>query len=772
MTKASVCVAGINHCAFRMTVLKHIVLGIALMLVVCSVWSGNLKGETKDQLNVSMPSLEPGLGLGDGWLNPYLMQTSLEGSFKMVTERVRFEPYEGELRGVVGTAIARRGNSLEQAVLLKHVLGLQGYQTRLVSGKLDRSNAVKLLRGMYPPQLPKFNYSESYDPFKLETAERLISIVSNHYWVEVNQGTRQWLPLDPSFPRAKIGEAYAKAERYFTQSQDDWMHIIAIRLKQKTRNNQTKTVLDIEMPVSKLGYMPLSISCMGAPLEAPKATPGKAGSATGLFGQSLDGGKSTEKKDAETKTESRILGTQYNWAVRIPGQGSREYTHSVQFQNADTLIAKEWLEISLTIPGHKVRRLERVLFNAVDDKPDHQPSMYRRYVVEVIPGVVRPELAEAMHAQFIKIPINDWKQSMERAHKNNDFSRVLATDEAISSRLLQMIITRFAEVSDEASDRAAYSNGVVVIRSLPRVIIASVELEKKVLNFSIDLRLDEVDAIPFPDAPSKVAHLFQMGRGMIESTAEGKVLQQMTGRAAVTTSSVMTEAQAQGVKLNVVDSSNLSRYMKQSKLPQAVYQTLKSTLDKGHEIIIPEKAVLITGEKRWGWWQVEKESGRNVGVMDNGLHAALVEYTASTNRISLNPKMGFMVGMIVGADSTLFTISGLMIKHGQITPTMIKEAKDYLKKVLCSSCPKAEAKIGGSISLGGDCMKVEVKEELSAAAKIDFCEEYVNGFKCAAGLLMQGLTGESVNKAEIKHEISYELGCAEGKKEMGISSGL
>lgn len=773
MKKTSVYVTRYFSRLAKIGVVISDVMVISLLPLSSSVWSGDLKVSATDKFPQMMSVTEPGFELGNKWLDPYLEKTSIDSLFTLVAEGVRFEPYEGVLRDALGTAIARRGNSLDQALLLKHILGLQGYQSRLVSGKLDKTNSLTLLRGMYPPKLPKFKYAESYDLFSLDKAEQLLSAVNKHYWVEVNQGANNWLPLDPSFPRAQIGESYAKAEQYYQQAQNDWKQIISIRLKQKTRDKKTKTAFEIEMPVADLGYVPLSLSCMGVPLEQDGKDSEQDGSSLGVFGKSLDGSKQSAKKDGmEARPESSVLGTQYNWALRIRGQGSREYAHSVQFQSKKTLITEEWLELTLTIPGHKPRNVKRVLFKSVSDKPEQQPRMYRRYVVEVIPGAVRPELAEVIHTQFIKMPVNVWKRAMERSQKNNDFTGVLATDETISSRLLHMIITRFAEASDEASDRAAYSNGVAVIRSLPRVLIAAVEMENQVLNFSMDLRLDEVEAVPFPGAPSKVAHLYQLGRGMIESTAEGKVLQQMTGRDVVTTASVMSQAQAQGIQLKVIDAASLSGYMKQSKPPQNVRQTLKDTLGKGHEIIIPEKAVYIAGKERWGWWQVDKRSGRNVGVLDNGLHAALVEYTASTNRISLNPKMGFMVGMIVGADSTLFTISALMIKHGQITPAMIKEAKDYLKKVLCSSCPKAEAKIGASISLGGDCMKVEVKEELSAAAKIDFCEEYVNGFKCAAGLLMQGLTGESVNKAEIKHEISYELGCAEGKKEMGISSGL
>ncbi|RLD23635.1 MAG: hypothetical protein DRI70_09105, partial [Bacteroidetes bacterium] len=407
-----------------------------------------------------------------------------------------------------------------------------------------------------------------------------------------------------------------------------------------------------------------------------------------------------------------------------------------------------------------------------DYTPEHQPSRYRHYVIELFPGIVRPELAKKIHSQFSLMPMNKWKQSIKQAQKKQNYRQIITIDEALASGVLHMILTRFAEASDEITDRAAYRNGVAVIRSLPRVLIASVAEVNKAYEFSMDLRLDEVDAIPFPGVPIKAVRLFQMGRGFLQSAAEGQILELFTEGDVVTTSSLMTQAQSEGISFKVVDASQLNSFLKKSALPKNVRNTLKGSITNGWEIIIPEKPVKIAGVDRWGWWQVEKSSGRYIGVMDNGLHAALVEVNLSSSKIGIQPKMGFAIGMIVGGNSTLFAISGLMIKHGQVTPAMIKEVKDYIKTIRCSSCPKIEAKIEGSYGVGGDCLKIELKEDLSAKASIDFCEQYVKGFKCAASLLMAGLTGQSIVKAEIKHEVSYEAGCAGDKEDMSISRDL
>lgn len=754
-----------NICAFVVRYFKVCLIAFLAALGTglfysSTAWPGSLKGPAAENPSqTSTSSSDPGFELGESWLNPYLELPSLDDLFKTIAEGVRFEPYEGILRGAMGTAISHRGNALDQALLLKRVLTLQGYQSRLVSGKLEKTNAMILLRGMYPPQLPEFNFSVQYDPFALEKSDRLLNTVRTHYWVEIHQDSDQWLPLDPSFPRAKIGEAYAEADHYYQQPLDEWKQTVALRFMQQTKDNKTKTVFDMEMSVEDLGYLPLSFSCMGIPLAEPEPASKDEGSALGLFGKSLDNKKDLEEKTSEPDPESEILGTQYSWALRMRGQGSRQASHSVLFSQPESFIAKEWLEITIKIPGQPDRILQRVLFAAEDDDPKHQPSLYRRYLFEVLPGSVSPELAEAMHAQFSEMPLENWQRSMMQAQASEDSGRILGTDETLATGLLQMIITRFAEASDEITDRVAYRNGVAVIRARPRIIIAAAELKNSKLQFSMDLRLDEVDAIPFPGIPANAAHLFQMGRGILESTAEGQVLQELTGVDFLTTSSLMSLAQSEGISLQVVDESGLGNLMKRSKFPLNVRRILTASVIGGREIIIPEKPVQIAGVDRWGWWQVEKATGRIIGVMDNGLHAGMAEYTMSTTKISLDPRMGFVVGMIVGADSTLFTISGLMIKHGQVTAALIKEAKDYIQSVLCSSCPKAEAKASASISVGGDCLKWEKQVSVGAQASIDFCDQYLNGFKCAAGLLMSGLTGEGGNTVEVKGETSYEAGC-------------
>lgn len=746
-----------------------LVLSALILLLPSPLWSKGLKGFASGEAQAQLtPSSEPGFSLGKQWLQRYVNAESIDALFKMVAEDIRFEPYNGILRGPEGTALSHKGNSLDQALLLKKVLAIKGYKTRLVEGALDQANARVLIRGMYPPQLPSYNYSHAYTPFRPEHSAPLMQTVSKHYWVELDQGSGRWLPLDPSFPRAKIGEAYAKVGRYYDQPLPEWHQTVIVRLFQKTMNNRTKKLFDIEKPVSELGYRPISLSCMGMPLESGSSRREKGtGSALGLFGESLGGGSKKQEKE-QPDTKRQIVGTRYQWSLNMRGEGQSQSAHSLSFSKKDGLISREWLEITFKIPGQPSREIDRILYAAIDNKPQHQPRMYRRYLLEVLPGSMRPELAEERARQFGALSFKKWEKSLEQAKQGSDQSTALAIDERLGSSLLQMLITRFSEASDEASDRAAYNNGVLVVRSHPRVLIASAEQTGEKLELSMDLRVDEVEAIPYPGAPARVSSLYQTGRGIMQSKMEGKILEKLTGQKAVTTAELMAQAQSQGIPLKVVGSSSLNAFIKASGIPSTVREHMKSSVSNGNQIIVPQRAVTVAGANRWGWWQLENATGRSVGVMDNGLHAAMAEYTFSTEKIGVNPDMGFAIGMIVGADSTLFTISGLMLKYGQANEAMIQEVENYLEKIMCISCPKAELSASAGVSASAGCLSVGKKAEATVAkASIDFCEKYVNGFKCAAGLLMSGLTGSGNGRIEAKVETSIEAGCSSAGQALG-----
>lgn len=85
-----------------------------------------------------------------------------ESLIEFVREEIRFEPYEGLLRGAQGTLMGRAGNALDQSLLLAVLLQESGVDARLAYGKLDDVQAMQLvqsLRGQATP-VPNSNFPD------------------------------------------------------------------------------------------------------------------------------------------------------------------------------------------------------------------------------------------------------------------------------------------------------------------------------------------------------------------------------------------------------------------------------------------------------------------------------------------------------------------------------------------------------------------------------------------------------------------------------------
>ena len=88
-----------------------------------------------------------------------------------VTERIAFQPYQGLLRGAVGTLMSRAGNALDQAVLLATLIKDAGFEARIAHGTLSDADARRLAgRTASAPPEPPFADADALDPLVADFA--------------------------------------------------------------------------------------------------------------------------------------------------------------------------------------------------------------------------------------------------------------------------------------------------------------------------------------------------------------------------------------------------------------------------------------------------------------------------------------------------------------------------------------------------------------------------------------------------------------------------
>lgn len=80
------------------------------------------------------------------WLADELTLAGPLAAFEWVRDHIRYEPYQGTLRGAEGTLAARAGNSVDQALLLDALLERQLVEAEFVFGRLDDGAVARLLQ--------------------------------------------------------------------------------------------------------------------------------------------------------------------------------------------------------------------------------------------------------------------------------------------------------------------------------------------------------------------------------------------------------------------------------------------------------------------------------------------------------------------------------------------------------------------------------------------------------------------------------------------------
>ncbi|HZK78139.1 MAG TPA: transglutaminase domain-containing protein [Gemmatimonadaceae bacterium] len=715
------------------------------------------------------------LGPGEESLAPYVGK-DLDEIFARISTGVRYEPYSGIQRGAIGTAIARSGNSADQSMLLAEVLRRGGYKVRYARGILADSNVTAAIRGMYPPGISVDSVGEEYAPYNPATDTDLRKIVADHMWVEVFQG-ETWLPLDPSFPRAKIGEAYAQGSERFDAPADALFQRVDASLKEETVNGRSRELAHFAGTVSDLGMKPISLVVRAIPQstggDVPQQAKGSPAAAMKGMGDALGG--ATAPPPPPKATPKKMVGVAYVRDLSVGAVSQKVQRTTVRDGDAGAAIRREWIEFNLTGPGAQPRRIERVLYQA--DEKSKAPSVERRYTISVLSGRIPRSFADEQ--TYLAKSLVNVETFESRAKRLADTSpddpsakgkaiELASVGDALGTVAGHLMALRFAAESDSLSRRIADGTAMALAWATPRIFIVGIEMTggaKGLMDakVSLDLRLDELRAYPWPGAPSAIVPLFQTARGIQESVIEGRLVALSTGRdPTANTAQIISVAEKQGVPLVVINTSTRSRLGEiVPGIPPTCVQMMDAALAKGREIIIPSRAIALGGEQQWGWWEVDPASGQVVGVMQNGEHQGMVEYSVNSEEMGLNDDTGKIFGMMMGSITTVGTLSGLLLKYGDVTPQVVAELESYVSKILCNSCIEsaaAKASVSGpgaSISAGNECYQAKRKFggggfNVGAEIKVGFCAAYGDGFKCSSGLIMRALKKQAMTSSDVK----------------------
>jgi len=704
----------------------------AILLCLAFSCSGKKQEEVQSEEAIHQESSsqgqERGEGSGGGPLESVSATGNWEEAFKLVRDAIRTEPSRFPLKTAEGVQWGRSGNSLEKALLLAQLLQDRGLKVQIAEGELDDQAAAKLLGSMFPAG-KTFSYKSGVPVSNPAEEPRLVSVVKRHFWVQKAEND-SWFDLDPSFPGAEPGHAFAQVTNTFDPSDEALKTKISIVLEYASADSgELQPVLSWDGKMEEAANQPLSLTIVAKFQKSAEESEEEAGGVGGVFG-GLGGESSKKKKTQAGETVS------YNAALTVKGEGVADG----QFSPEKGQIKKLVIRMKFESLDEVVSESERVLFEKTGT--DTEPPIFQRHAILIAPNKIPAEVWQGrLKTVSDKSVLADVKSRIEEIKKSLKSNKVDQTtleksadlEQKLGDELGFLLTMVFASTSDDQTEKEAAALSVSTYYQVPRVLICSFSGDQETSQAAFDLRQDRIEAVPLPGQALTMKRTYLYGRGVMESILEGKLIGRLTGKPALTTASLMPEAAQKKIPIrsySLLEKKNIS----QIGPPDSVSEKLLSALDSGRIVIVPDEGIEWQGKQRWGWWDIDPGTMETVGVMDTGLHQAVLERTILDSKGAVESKMGFVIGAIVGAVDTQWMIAGMILEYGEITKAALLEAKAYMKELKELMCPSFEKKVSEGVTLIDieDCWSLGLSVEAGIEIKMGWCENFAKGFACAS----------------------------------------
>jgi hypothetical protein len=354
--------------------------------------------------------------------------------FHFVRDEIRYEPYTGVLRGALGTLLCRAGNSLDRSLLLAALLQKAGFKTQIAGGQLTAQQAQILVSRLFEPVKPvpsavpslaelapgvgramgvdqaqllrvadeAQKYGDKQEKELLSYVDSETSLLSNllskagvdagviipndqllaeaseHYWVQYQNPSGQWVDLDSAFTDAEPGKTDASATNTFAADsvpEELYHHLkitLTLRVAQVADGNDGPTsdtvLLDQELRVAEQQGQDISLSNVPAPmpdLTKPMSNLSDALAAVKGYQAILQvGGQATAGKyfDLTGRVSDRLAGPVGDVVTNAGGVGGAlgglgggigGALGGAPSQGAASRIVGQWVDYRLTSPRPK-----------------------------------------------------------------------------------------------------------------------------------------------------------------------------------------------------------------------------------------------------------------------------------------------------------------------------------------------------------------------------------------------------------------------------------
>ena len=633
-------------------------------------------------------------------------------SFKFVRDAIRTEPSRYPLKTTDGVEWGRSANPLEKTLFLARLLQEKGMTVEIAEGELEDAAARSLLNAIFPAAAA--GSLKSGTPISAPAEDRtLVAAVKRHFWVRMQEGD-DWIDLDPSFPSAEPGKAFAE----LGGSYDPADEALAVKVSLSVRRGEgdpgdPEPVLAWEGTLAEVANRAVSLAVMTEYRDGEEA----------VLKASLSAGE-------DSLTEGEVAageGSQNRLSLRLKFESLGGVVSDVErslYETTDRTEAPLFQRHVLLITGDRI-----------------PAAAWKDELQSVSAGEARSE-AKAQ-ADEIRAALKAKKATAGTLSSGVELEAKLGRD---LGHLVNMI---FASTSDDQTEKAGAALSVASWYASPRVIITSFGGGEKTTETTIDLRQDRVESVALPGAAWGMSQAFQYGRGVMESILEGRLLTILTEKPALTTAFIMEEAARKKIDIRMFSSLEAAK-LKALGQPKDVQARIGAALEKGRIVMVPAQGIPWQGRTRWGWWEVDPRTRETIGVLDTGLHQAMMQRTILEAEGPMQSRMGAVLGAMVGAIDTYWVLMAMVLKHGELTREALEEAKAYMKEIQAVVCPEFERSITVEASVTvvdiEDCYKYDYeifKAEAGVKISQGWCEQFAKGFACASTSILNYLISQT-----------------------------
>lgn len=226
-----------------------------------------------------------------------------------------------------------------------------------------------------------------------------------------------------------------------------------------------------------------------------------------------------------------------------------------QFSPYKGAVDKLSLKLRFESLNEVVSESERILFETAEESP---APVFQRHSILIAPNRVPAdawqtrlkEITDTATLADIKSQVEEIKKSLKAKKITRAvLDRSSGLEQKMGPGISHLLNLIFASTSDDQTEQEGMALSVAAYYPVPRILITTFSGEPDKATISFDLRQDRVEAVPLPGQALNMKQTFLYGRGVVESILEGKLLEMLTGKPALTTAALMQEAARQKIPI-------------------------------------------------------------------------------------------------------------------------------------------------------------------------------------------------------------------------------